>query len=81
MTNNQSQRTERDSGSQNRYRHVKWEICNDFMLFADFVENNGCADYFGKIGMRPVVPPKSNRKKPWEYDKELYNGQNVVEDK
>jgi len=24
--------------------------------------------------MCPVVPPKSNRKVPWEYDKELYKG-------
>ena len=23
-------------------------------------------------GFIPVVPPKKNRKKPWEYDKELY---------
>ena len=27
----------------------------------------------------PVVPPKSNRREPWEYDKELYKGRNVVE--
>jgi len=25
------------------------------------------------------VPPKSNRKEPWEYDKDLYKGRNVVE--
>ena len=29
--------------------------------------------------MIPVVPPKSNRQEPWEYDKELYKGRNVVE--
>jgi transposase len=29
--------------------------------------------------MIPVVPPKSNRRVPWEYDKELYKGRNVVE--
>jgi len=29
--------------------------------------------------MRPVVPPKSNRLKPWKYNKELYKGRNVVE--
>jgi len=28
--------------------------------------------------MRPVVPPKNNRKEPWEYDKDLYKGRNVV---
>lgn len=24
------------------------------------------------LGMEPVVPPKSNRLSPWEYDKEMY---------
>ena len=24
------------------------------------------------LGFSPVVPPKSNRKAPWQYDKELY---------
>jgi transposase len=27
----------------------------------------------------PVVPPKSNRKIPWEYDKELYKLRNEIE--
>jgi transposase len=27
----------------------------------------------------PVVPPKSNRKKPWRYDKELYKQRRIVE--
>ena len=27
----------------------------------------------------PVVPPKKNRKKPWEYDKELYKKRNEIE--
>ena len=26
-----------------------------------------------------VVPPKKNRKEPWEYDKELYKRRNEVE--
>jgi transposase len=30
-------------------------------------------------GMKPVVPPKSNRKEPWEYDRELYKQRNQVE--
>jgi transposase len=30
-------------------------------------------------GYSPVVPPKKNRKKPWEYDKELYKQRNEVE--
>jgi len=30
-------------------------------------------------GFVPVVPPKSNRKNPWEYDKELYKHRNEIE--
>jgi len=30
-------------------------------------------------GFIPVVPPKSNRKEPWEYDKEIYKVRNEVE--
>ena len=30
-------------------------------------------------GHEPVVPPKKNRKEPWDYDKERYKRRNVVE--
>ena len=30
-------------------------------------------------GYEPIVPPKKNRKFPWEYDKEKYKRRNVVE--
>ena len=31
------------------------------------------------LNFMPVVPPKSNRKNPWEYDKELYKLRNEIE--
>ena len=31
------------------------------------------------LGMIPVVPPKSNRLDPWEYDRALYKKRNEVE--
>jgi len=31
------------------------------------------------LGYTPVVPPKSNRIEPWEYDKEEYKHRNEVE--
>ena len=31
------------------------------------------------LGLAPVVPPKSNRLEPWEYDKEMYKRRNEVE--
>ena len=32
-----------------------------------------------KYGHEPIVPPKKNRKNPWNYDKEKYKRRNVVE--
>ena len=32
-----------------------------------------------EMGATPVVPPKENRKKPWDYDKEIYRRRNEVE--
>jgi len=32
-----------------------------------------------ELGYIPVVPPKSNRKNPWGYDRELYKQRNQVE--
>jgi transposase len=32
-----------------------------------------------ELNMIPVVPPKSNRLDPWEYDRELYKKRNEVE--
>jgi len=31
------------------------------------------------LGFTPVVPPKSNRLSPWEYDKAMYRRRNEVE--
>ena len=31
------------------------------------------------LGMIPVVPPKSNRLNPWQYNRELYKKRNEVE--
>ena len=31
------------------------------------------------LGMRPVVPPKANRKDPWDLDTETYKRRNEVE--
>ncbi|MCL2005274.1 MAG: hypothetical protein FWG73_03830 [Planctomycetaceae bacterium] len=42
-------------------------------------EEDKCRVKAMECGMFPVVPPKSNRKEPWEYDKELYKGRNVIE--
>ena len=32
-----------------------------------------------ELGFIPVVPPKSNRLQPWEYDRQMYKRRNEVE--
>ena len=32
-----------------------------------------------ELNMIPVLPPKSNRKDPWDYDRALYKKRNEVE--
>lgn len=31
------------------------------------------------LGFKPVVPPKSNRISPWEYDRAMYRRRNEIE--
>ena len=31
------------------------------------------------LGFEPVVPPKTNREEPWNYDRDLYKRRNEVE--
>jgi transposase len=42
-------------------------------------EDNKTRNLAVLLGYTPVVPPKSNRAEPWEYDKEEYKCRNVVE--
>lgn len=50
-----------------------------FLLMDKAYEGNETRQFAIDLGFLPVVPPKSNRKDPWEYDKELYKQRNVVE--
>jgi transposase len=42
-------------------------------------EGNETRALAASLGYRPVVPPRRNRREPWEYDKELYKKRNEVE--
>jgi transposase len=42
-------------------------------------EGNKTRSLVISLNLTPVVPPKSNRKKPWNYDKELYKLRNIIE--
>jgi transposase len=56
------------------------EICKKKPLLLDKAyEGDGFREKVKKCGMRPVVPPKSNRKKPWKFDKKLYKPRHIVE--
>jgi len=69
-----------DPEGQKLMAEVPKELCKGKPLLMDKAyEGEACRKKVRKCGMRPVVPPKSNRKKPWKYDKKLYGGRNVVE--
>ena len=50
-----------------------------YLLMDRAYEDNETRELAVKQGFVPVVPPKRNRKNPWEYDKELYKRRNEVE--
>jgi transposase len=42
-------------------------------------EGNATRDLAADLGYRVVVPPRANRREPWDYDRELYKRRNEVE--
>ena len=50
--------------------------CFGNLLFVALQEPERSHLYLWKKGFIPVVPPKKNRKGPWDYDKELYKRRN-----
>lgn len=50
-----------------------------YLLMDKAYEGDATRSLAIKMGYTPVVPPKSNRKNPWEYDKSLYKLRNQVE--
>jgi len=50
-----------------------------YLLMDKAYEGDATRSLAIKMGYTPVVPPKSNRKNPWEYDKVLYKLRNQVE--
>lgn len=50
-----------------------------FMIMDKAYEGDKTRQLVFDLDMEPVVPPKSNRLQPWEYDKEMYKRRNEVE--
>ena len=42
-------------------------------------ESNRILAFIRSGGATAVIPPKANRKEPWEYDRELYRQRNLIE--
>lgn len=42
-------------------------------------ESNRILAFIRSEGATAVIPPKANRKEPWEYDRELYRQRNLIE--
>ena len=50
-----------------------------FILIDKAYEGDKMRNKAVEKGFVPVVPPKQNRKEPWEYDKERYRTRNEIE--
>ena len=57
------------------------DLCDDntSLLMDKAYEGDEVRSVAESKGLAPVVPPKANRKEPWEYDQELYKRRNEVE--
>ena len=42
-------------------------------------ESNRILAHMRSRGATAVIPPKANRRNPWEYDRELYRRRNLIE--
>jgi transposase len=57
-----------------------FERADGVMLLMDRAyEGDSTREKAVEKGFVPVVPPKKNRREPWEYDKELYKRRNEIE--
>ena len=50
-----------------------------YMLMDRAYEGDSMRSKVAEKGYIPVVPPKKNRKEPWDYDRELYKRRNEIE--
>ena len=50
-----------------------------YLLMDRAYEGDDTRALAAELGYIPVVPPKSNRENPWDYDKQLYRQRNQVE--
>ena len=52
---------------------------NPFLLMDRAYEGNETRQLALTLGFTPVVPPRSTRVDPWQYDREMYKRRNEIE--
>jgi transposase len=60
------------------HRFGKWP-CPIPLLMDRAYEGDATRQLASDLGYVPVVPPKHNRRTPWEYDRALYRRRNEIE--
>lgn len=61
----------------NTLKNQGWE--GTYVIMGKAHEGDETRQLVLELEMTPVVPPKSNRLTPWEYDREMYKKRNEVE--
>lgn len=56
-----------------------WQAPGLVLLMDAAYEDNATRALAREQGMVPVVPPNAQRRRPWEYDRQLYRRRNCVE--
>jgi transposase len=68
-----------DQNSQQLLQQWKHELPKLPLVMDRAYEGDPTGQCVEKCGFQPVVPPKSNRLKPWKYDKTIYKRRNEIE--
>jgi transposase len=58
-------------------KHTK--LVTTYVIMDRGYEGDETRQLVSDLGCIPVVPPKNNRREPWEYDRQLYKQRNEVE--
>ncbi len=59
--------------------HELHDVAPDRLLGDKGYDSDAIRDDLTKRGIAPVIPPRSNRKTPIEYDHEAYKRRNLIE--
>ena len=59
--------------------HTLTDEAQRYLIMDRAYEGDETRNLATDLGLIPVVPPKQNRKVPWEYDRETYKRRNQIE--